>query len=271
MDEATCAPSTFSTPTNNHSECQALRIMALLTVLGAQVLTLLLLTMFATCITLLLIHYFNPDKEPLPWRAYCSVPPPSSAPPDLFTSMSSSISSYPVPATTGAMPPPFPPVSLDLLPPAGLLIGVFSMDSAFERRMLVRTTWATHPRSRDGAGEGDGGMGTSRTIVRFILGQPRKEWEARIRLELESECLYIPSMNMCLRPHSVQRHHRPSGTGKHEFWEIARVLFMGSDRWLGSSHLFQHHETCTCLIIFEPHCTTTSSGATRLLICSPGT
>jgi hypothetical protein len=61
------------------------------------------------------------------------------------------------------------------------------MDSAFERRMLVRTTWASHPRSRDGAGEGDGGRGTSRTVVRFVLGQPRKDWERRIKLEMESE------------------------------------------------------------------------------------
>jgi hypothetical protein len=87
------------------------------------------------------------------------------------------------------MPPPFPPVNLDSLPPAGLFVGVFSMDSAFERRMLVRTTWASHPRSRDGAGDGDGGAGTSRTIVRFILGQPRREWERRIGLEMERMCL----------------------------------------------------------------------------------
>ena len=70
-------------------------------------------------------------------------------------------------------------------------MGVFSMDSAFERRMLVRTTWASHPRSRDGAGDGDDGAGTSRTVVRFILGQPRKEWERRVKLEMESTCLPI--------------------------------------------------------------------------------
>lgn len=82
--------------------------------------------------------------------------------------------------------PPFPPANLDNLPPAGLFIGVFSIDSGFERRMLVRTTWASHPRSRDGAGEGDNAVGTSRTAVRFILGQPRKDWERRIKLEMES-------------------------------------------------------------------------------------
>jgi hypothetical protein len=81
--------------------------------------------------------------------------------------------------------PPFPPPGFDPLPPVGLLVGVFSIDSAFERRMLVRTTWASHPRSRDGASPGDGGWGTSRTIVRFILGQPSKHLEHRIKLEME--------------------------------------------------------------------------------------
>ena len=88
--------------------------------------------------------------------------------------------------------PPFPPPDFDLLPPVGLLVGVFSVDSAFERRMLVRTTWASHPRSRDGASPGDNGTGTSRTIVRFILGQPRKDWERRVKVEMECEfCLAV--------------------------------------------------------------------------------
>lgn len=61
------------------------------------------------------------------------------------------------------------------------------MDSAIERRMMVRSTWASHERSRNGAGEGDDGYGTSRTIVRFVLGKPRSSWEERIRLEAESK------------------------------------------------------------------------------------
>ena len=87
--------------------------------------------------------------------------------------------------TTGVTVPNFPPPDFDFLPPVGLLVGVFSIESAFERRMLVRTTWASHPRSRDGASPGDGGRGTSRTIVRFILGQPSKDLEHRIKLEME--------------------------------------------------------------------------------------
>lgn len=63
------------------------------------------------------------------------------------------------------------------------------MDTAFERRTLIRSTYASHPRSRDGAGGGDGGVGTSRTVVRFVMGKPRKEWERRIQLEQESKYL----------------------------------------------------------------------------------
>lgn len=51
--------------------------------------------------------------------------------------------------------------------------------------MLIRSTWASHRRSRNGAGDGDGGAGTSRTIVRFIMGQPRKTWERRVRVEMQ--------------------------------------------------------------------------------------
>lgn len=83
-------------------------------------------------------------------------------------------------------PPSFPPDNFDTLPPAGVFVGVFSVDTAFERRMMIRSTWADHHRSRHGAGEGDNGVGTSRTVVRFILGQPRKHRERSIRLEMES-------------------------------------------------------------------------------------
>lgn len=139
-----------------------------------QILTLILLSGFAIFLTLLLIYILNPDKEPLPWRAYCTVPS-LSTPSDHLS------------APSGTMLPPFPPPHLETLPPAGLFVGVFSIDSGFERRMLVRTTWASHPRSRDGAGRGDDGVGTSRTVVRFIMGQPRKDWERRVKLEMDSK------------------------------------------------------------------------------------
>lgn len=129
------------------------------------------------------MYVLNPDKEPLPWKAYCSIPPSTTLPPNFRSTLP-----YPyINPLPEEIPPSFPPDNLDTFPPAGVFVGVFSMDSALERRMLIRTTWATHPRSRNGAGEGDDGRGTSRTLVRFILGQPRKGWERRIQTEMESK------------------------------------------------------------------------------------
>lgn len=179
----------------------------------------MLLTVFGLSLTFLLIYILNPDKEPLPWRGYCTIPrmttgsPPSVIPPTV---------SFPFVPPQDFTPPSFPPDNFDTLSPAGVFVGVFSMDAAVERRMHIRTTFASHPRSRNGAGEGDGGEGTSRTIVRFILGQPRKDWERRIQLEMESTCFdflkisqthpIVPIFSCLIFPHfdilinSPQRH-----------------------------------------------------------------
>ena len=135
-------------------------------------------------LTFLLIYILNPDKEPLPWRGYCTLPQRSAGPPSLSLSTTAFLQT---PLPTNFTPTSFPPDDLDSLAPAGVFVGVFSMDTAVERRMLVRSTWASHVRSREGAGQGDGGAGTSRTIVRFILAQPQKEWERRVKLEMESK------------------------------------------------------------------------------------
>ena len=118
----------------------------------SQLFALVLFTLFAILLTLFLIYHLNPDKEALPWRSYC------------------------------ALQKSFPPenIQLEELTPAGVFLGIFSMDSGLERRMFVRTTFAGHNRSRVDDG-------TSRTIVRFILGKPRADWERRVQLEAESE------------------------------------------------------------------------------------
>jgi len=162
-----------------------------LKLIHGQLLSLLFFTVLALSITFLLVHLLNPDKEPLPWRAYCTTPETSTRAPPLnahptFLNISMVESAPPM--------PPFPPSNFESLPPAGVFVGVFSMDSSSERRMLIRSTWASHPRSRNGAGHGDGGAGSSRTIVRFIMGQPRKTWERRVRVEMEGACL------RCLNP-----------------------------------------------------------------------
>ncbi|EGN98663.1 glycosyltransferase family 31 protein [Serpula lacrymans var. lacrymans S7.3] len=141
---------------------------------------LLIFTVFAITLTLSLKYILNPDREPLPWQAYCSIPSSTTTPP-----MYRSASPYPYLDLSSNASSVFLPHDLDCLPPTGIFLGVFSMDTSFERRMLIRTTWASHPRSRNGAGDGDQGLGTSRTVVRFIIGRPRKDWERRIQTEIE--------------------------------------------------------------------------------------
>ncbi|KAI0639453.1 hypothetical protein C8Q77DRAFT_1081266 [Trametes polyzona] len=146
-------------------------------------LALLFLALFGVSLTFLLIYILNPDKEPLPWRGYCTLPQYSGGPPSLALSTTSWLRT---PLSTNFTLPPFPPPDFDSLAPAGIFLGVFSIDTSVERRMYVRSTWAKHVRSREGAGAGDGGIGTSRTIVRFIMGQPRKEWERQVQLEMDT-------------------------------------------------------------------------------------
>lgn len=136
------------------------------------------------------MYILNPDKDPLPWRAYCSYP-------DIYNIHRPPTPSLPYPSPNDPPSPstPFPPPDLDQLPPAGIFLGIFSVDSAIERRQYVRSTWASHARSRNGAGDGDDGVGTSRTIVRFIVGQPRGDWERRIKLEQElyNDIIILPT------------------------------------------------------------------------------
>ncbi|KAH7104775.1 hypothetical protein BKA62DRAFT_693375 [Auriculariales sp. MPI-PUGE-AT-0066] len=152
--------------------------------------------LFAVALTLFLIWYLNPDKVVLPWRAYCAVPPDSPKMPAANAIATETVSPAQLLALYNssapfAQPnvPLFPPEDFpfdwETLPPTGIFLGVMSIDSATELRMLARTTWASHIRSRHGAFPGDGGRSTSRTIVRFIIGQPRPEWKEQIRLEQE--------------------------------------------------------------------------------------
>lgn len=137
--------------------------------------------LFALLLTMILVHALNPDKRPLPWREYCSIPPPIKRPP-LLTSSPDTLVLDP-----SVDPPVFPPPNFETLTPVGIFLGVFSVDQAVERRMLIRSTWARHPRSRHGAEASTDDKSTDRTVVRFILGKPSSKWERRIQLEMESE------------------------------------------------------------------------------------
>lgn len=117
----------------------------------------LLFVIFALVLVSTIKNLFDPDKYQLPWRSYC------------------------------ALSPEFPPVSpaLESLPPVGLFIGVMSTAAGFQRRQLIRSTWASHPRSRGGVDGKSGLEGTSRTVVRFIVGAPSPDLKDKLDLENE--------------------------------------------------------------------------------------
>lgn len=104
------------------------------------------LALFITALTLSIIYFVNSFKNALPWRAYCL----ESA--------------------------PFPPANYTTLQPVGVFLGVLTVAAGYERRMMIRESYAAHPASRI--------PGTERTIVRFIMGRPAKEFEESVALEM---------------------------------------------------------------------------------------
>lgn len=116
--------------------------------------------MFALLLAFTIKNLLDPDKYQLPWRSYCT------------------------------LTPEFPPTSpaLNSLPPVGLFIGVMSTAASFQRRQLIRSTWASHPRSRGGVDGKSGLEGTSRTVVRFIIGTPSPSLKDKLDLENERKC-----------------------------------------------------------------------------------
>lgn len=143
------------------------------------------------------MYILNPDKYALPWRSYC------------------------------ALSPPFSAAEVNKFPPVGIFVGVMSTDSAVERRMLIRSTWAKHVRSRGTDG------GTDRAIVRFILGIPSHDWMRRIQLESESKPRPHPEGSIedtddaCLFV-SVQGYCFITCNREHEQWENSCIHRMGS-------------------------------------------
>ncbi|KAF8757589.1 Transporter [Rhizoctonia solani] len=57
-----------------------------------------------------------------------------------------------------------PPANYSTLPPVGVFLGVLTVASGYERRMMIRESYAAHPASRI--------PGTERTVVRFVMGRP---------------------------------------------------------------------------------------------------
>ncbi|KAA1123153.1 hypothetical protein PGTUg99_016656 [Puccinia graminis f. sp. tritici] len=113
---------------------------------------LLLFISFAVSLTIFLIHYLDTDKEPLPWRTFCQEQRE------------------------------FPHELADSLDPVNVFVGVFSVDSAYERRHLIRSTYARHSRPIDP----NTGQIAHNVQLKFILGRPRIQHVRRVALEMET-------------------------------------------------------------------------------------
>jgi len=112
---------------------------------------LVLIAGFVTSVTMLIIYILNPDKEPLPWRTYCQ------------------------------QQMPFPHAYADALAPVNVLVGVLTIDSKYERRNIIRQTYARHTLPTDSNGNPG-----SNVQVKFILGKVRKSHARRVALEMET-------------------------------------------------------------------------------------
>ncbi|PWN19940.1 hypothetical protein BCV69DRAFT_239364, partial [Microstroma glucosiphilum] len=106
---------------------------------------------FVASTTLLIIYILNPDKEPWPWRSFC------------------------------AEQQPFPHTLADSLAPVDVFVGVMTVDSHFERRSVIRSTYGAHTRPIDPVT----GLQSTNVQLKFILGRPSKKLERRIALEME--------------------------------------------------------------------------------------
>nr|XP_018265892.1 uncharacterized protein I303_02268 [Kwoniella dejecticola CBS 10117]OBR88050.1 hypothetical protein I303_02268 [Kwoniella dejecticola CBS 10117] len=132
---------------------------------------------FAVTLTFTIKHILNPDKEPLPWRQYCT-----SNYPTLYSLQDPSLPSPHINSMVSSNPS-FPSTehieSLDeSLNPVGVLIGVFTTDAGVERRHMIRQSYASHWRSRRDGTEG--------IRIRFVMGRPRKRFEKAVQLEMEA-------------------------------------------------------------------------------------
>lgn len=181
------------------------------------------------------------DKAALPWKRDCLSPHPSyhaftpQSPTELQTIALPSFdsSTSPVQPVHPLLPHPLiSPSSLESegVPPIGLFVGVFSTDKAFERRQMIRTTYA-----RKGSGGGADGLQSVR--VRFILGRPKPRYKALVELEMEgpfepSEFIFLGTDHIQLTRMysfltSLWRYRRSRHTREHELGQDARLLCLG--------------------------------------------
>ncbi|WFD32330.1 hypothetical protein MSPP1_003375 [Malassezia sp. CBS 17886] len=112
---------------------------------------LLVFSLFATCVGFLIKYILDPDKERMPWRQDC------------------------------AAQPNFVNAAVDNLAPVDLFVGVLTMDRNFERRQVIRDTYASLTLPLDAAT----GQPLGNVQVKFVLGRPARRYADRIALEME--------------------------------------------------------------------------------------
>ena len=119
-----------------------------------------LTVLFAVCmlgtfiysVTASMSYALSPEQAPRPWRQYCQEQRS------------------------------FPHELADSLSPVDVFVGVFSVDAAYERRHLIRSTYLRHSRPIDPYT----GKPGHNVQVKFILGRPRRNHARRIALEMET-------------------------------------------------------------------------------------
>lgn len=172
----------------------------ILILLHAQALVVLPSMIFILVTVAVFKRLLDPDKYQLPWRSYCT------------------------------LAPEFPPADLALesIPPVGLFIGVMSTAAGHQRRQLIRSTWASHPKSRGGADGKSRLEATSRTVVRFIVGAPTPSLERKLGLENEREHPRVESPRLtCVCMRRVWRYGCAPHQGEYELRQDARLFLVG--------------------------------------------
>ncbi|CAO1631586.1 unnamed protein product [Jaminaea pallidilutea] len=106
---------------------------------------------FIASTTLLIIYILNPDKHPKPWRSFC------------------------------AEQAPFPHTLADSLAPVDVFVGVMTIDANFERREVIRQTYA-----RTQPVDPITGVPMANVQLKFILGRPKPALAHRVALEIEA-------------------------------------------------------------------------------------
>ena len=83
------------------------------------------------------------------------------------------------------------------------------------------------------------------------MGQPRKTWERRVRVEMEGAYsrAYTPRCIEANAMYRVQRYHHSPNLRKYERWQDTLILYLGGLDGLGSTALFRYRYPSSKLLV----------------------